>query len=172
MKKTILILTVIVILGSLTSKVMSQSITSATGSVSATIVIPIAISKTTDMNFGNIAVSAATGGGTVTLPTSGSRTKTGNITLPNVTGSPTAGIFHVTGNGSFTYAITLPGSFNISHGADVMLVHNFVSDPSGTGTLSSGAQDIYVGATLDVAASQPAGLYTNLIDFTISVDYN
>src|SRR5437762_9349774 len=82
---------------------------SATASASATIITPISISKTVDMNFGNIAVSASTSG-TVVLSTAGSRTTggSGGVTLPSTTGTVAAASFTVSGEPSLTYDITLP----------------------------------------------------------------
>ena len=75
-----------------------------------------------------------------------------------------------------TYAITLPtnGTVNITTGTatapETMAVSTFTSDPSGTGTLTAGAQTLGVGATITTVASQVAGAYTGT--FNVSVDYN
>jgi hypothetical protein len=144
----------------------------ATASTTATIITPIAIEKDVDMNFGNIAVSP-TLGGTVVLPTSGARTKTGGVTLPVVTGTVSAASFTVTGEGNSTYSITLPSSAIILTGpSGTMTVENFVSTPSNTGTLSSGTQEVKVGATLNVSAAQAAGTYTNESGLFVTVNYN
>src|SRR3954469_12696318 len=79
----------------------------ATATATATIVTPISITKTVDMNFGNVAVQSTTGG-TVVLTPAGVRTKTGGVTLPTTNGTVTAASFTVTGTGNYTYAITLP----------------------------------------------------------------
>jgi len=144
----------------------------ATASTSATIITPIAITKDVDMNFGNIAVSP-TLGGTVVLPTTGVRTKTGGVTLPVVTGTVTPASFTVTGEGSSTYTITLPTSaITLTSPSGTMTVDNFISTPSTTGTLSSGTQEVKVGATLNVAAAQAAGTYTNASGLFVTVNYN
>jgi hypothetical protein len=144
----------------------------ATASTSATIITPIAITKDVDMNFGNIAVSP-TLGGTVVLPTSGPRTKTGGVTLPVVTGTVTPASFTVTGEGNSTYSITLPSSaITLTSGAASMTVENFISSPSNTGQLSSGTQEIKVGATLNVGAAQAAGTYSNESGLFVTVNYN
>ena len=75
---------------------------------SATIVTPIAIANASDMDFGNVAVSAAPG--TVVLDPAGARSVTGGVTLPAVTGTVTAAAFDVTGQANFTYSITLPAA--------------------------------------------------------------
>ena len=162
------ILAAVVLLGVLISTANAQVTGTATGS--AMIITPIAISKTVDMNFGNIAVSSSLG--TVVLAPAGTRTKTGGVTLTAVTGTVTAASFNVTGLGSSTFSITLPTTYTITSGGSTMTVNNFTSTPSSTGTLSSGALTVTVGATLNVAASQAAGTYTNATGFPVVVNYN
>jgi hypothetical protein len=53
-----------------------------------------------------------------------------------------------------------------------MTVENFVSTPSNTGQLSSGTQEIKVGATLNVGAAQAAGTYSNESSLFVTVNYN
>ena len=147
----------------------------ATASASATIITPISITKTIDLNFGNIAVSATTGG-TVILDATGSRTTGGGggVTLPATTGTVAAASFDVAGAASFTYAITLPSSVvTITSGSNSMDVTSFTSIPSATGTLSTGGtQTLTVGATLAVAAGQAPGSYTNATGIPVTVNYN
>jgi len=150
----------------------SKAQTTATATATATIITPISISKNADMSFGNIAVQATTGG-TVILAPAGTRSSTGGVTLPSTAGTVTAAAFTVTGSGSLTYAITLPSSVTLTHsgGVQTMAAASFTSNPSSTGTLSSGTQDIAVGATLTVAAGQLAGVYTSG-NFNVTVNYN
>ncbi|MDV6166923.1 DUF4402 domain-containing protein [Flavobacterium sp. DG1-102-2] len=152
----------------ITSSVSAQA--TATANASATIVTPISIAKTADMNFGNIATDGNVG--TVVLTPGSARTFTGGVTLPAATGTVTAASFTVTGSGAYTYAITLPASVTITSGSDSMIVDNFTSTPSGTGTLSSGTQTINVGATLNLVASQAEGTYTSATAFPVTVNYN
>jgi hypothetical protein len=51
-----------------------------------------------------------------------------------------------------------------------MAVSTFTSNPSGTGTLTSGAQTLAVGATLTTVASQVSGAYTGT--YNVTVEYN
>lgn len=147
----------------------------ATASCSANIITPISISKTTDMNFGNVAVSA-TLSGTVVLAPAGTRTTGGGggVTLPSTTGTVSAAAFTVSGQASYTYAITLPSSCTISDGSShTMTVNGFTSSPSSTGTLSTGGtQTLTVGATLNVSAAQAANSYTNSTGVPVTVNYN
>lgn len=145
----------------------------ASAAASATIVTPIAITKTVDMNFGNVATDGTAG--TVVLDPAGSRTQTGGVTLPATAGTVAAASFDVTGEGAYTYSITLPTSLTISDGAatpNTMTVDAFTSNPSGTGALTAGAQTLTVGATLNVGASQVSAAYTNATGFDVTVNYN
>jgi hypothetical protein len=148
---------------------------SATATASATIVSPIAIANASNMNFGNIAVSASLG--TVVLPAAAGvpvRTVTGGCTLPAVAGTVSAASFTVTGEAAFTYAITLPASASLTGPGPAMTANTFVSSPTvaAGGVLTGGTQTLYVGATLNVAGSQTAGAYTTAAPFTVTVNYN
>jgi hypothetical protein len=151
----------------------AQSSTSATAT--ATILTAISITKMVDMNFGNVSVQAQTGG-TVILSTTGVRSATGGVTLPATGGTVTAAAFTVAGAAMYSYSITLPQTpFTISlssEGRSSMTVTAFRSTPSVTGTLTGGTQNLTIGATLNIAAAQPAGLYTSLTGFPVTVNYN
>jgi hypothetical protein len=159
----------IVVIGSAST---SFAQVTATASTSATIITPIAITKTVDMNFGNVAVSP-TIAGTVVLVPAGTRSKTGGVTLPVTAGTVTAAKFNVTGQTGATYSITLPpADITLSNGTQTMTVGTFTSTPVATGTLTGGTEEISVGATLNVAAGQASGLYTNASDLFVTVNYN
>lgn len=144
---------------------------SASAPTSATVVTPISILKTTNMSFGNVAVSSL--GGTVVLPATGTRTTTGGVTLPATNGTVTAAQFTVSGQADYTYAITLPTTLTITKAVtnETMLVNAFTT-PAATGTLTGGTQAFFVGATLNVSALQVAGLYENTTGFAVTVNYN
>ncbi len=147
---------------------------SANATASANIVTPIAIVKDVDMNFGNVAVQSGTGG-TVVLAPGGGRSESGGVTLPSTTGTVTAASFTVSGMANYTYGITLPSAnVVISDGTNTMNVNSFTSTPTPTGTLdgTTGSQTLNVGATLNVAAGQPAGAYTLTDGITVTVNYN
>ena len=149
---------------------------SAEATATATVIQAIAITNVNDMNFGNVAVSGVTAGAVVLDPQDGSRTATGGVTLPAVQGTVSAASFTVTGEGSSTYAITLPsGNHEITNsGTGTMNVNNFTSFPSVVdgGTLTAGEQTLNVGATLDIIAGQEPGVYTNATGFEVTVNYN
>ena len=146
----------------------------------AVVLIPIAVSKTTDMNFGNV----VEGNGTVTLNTDGSRSISGGTPLVAFGSSPTAALFHVTGDTSQTFAITYPGtSTQLINGANNMAFTycaevKATATPSATscpaapstGALTSGNAYVYVGGTVVVGAGQVPGTYAGTV--VVSVDYN
>jgi hypothetical protein len=170
MKKMILFASLLLAMMITNNNVFAQA--SATASANATIITPIAIAVVNNMNFGNVAVAAGSGGTVVLLP-AGTRTSTGGVTLPATTGTVTAASFTVTGASGFTYAITLPSSCVINDGgSNNMTVNTFTSNPSGTATLVSGTSTLTVGATLNVTAAQAAGIYTNASGVPITVNYN
>jgi len=144
----------------------AQATTSA--NASATIVTAISMSKTADLDFGNVVAGGSAG--TVVMSAAGSRSATGGASLGNA-GSAAAAGFTVSGQASATYAITLPSATTITSGGNNMTVNTFTSSPSGTGTLSGGgSQSLAVGATLQVGTSQATGSYTG--SFNVTVAYN
>src|SRR5688500_5643260 len=105
-----LFVVVLLLVGS--ASVNAQNTAQATAT--ATIVTPISIAKTSDMNFGNLAVDAITGGSVVLAP-NGSRTAADGVSLPATSGTVSAAAFTVTGNAGYTYSITLPGNVILDH---------------------------------------------------------
>jgi hypothetical protein len=154
----------------------AQAANSDTATATAVVLTPIAIAKTADMNFGNVVA----GNGVVTLNTDGSRAAGGSTPLVVFGSSPTAAAFHVTGDGNQTFAIsypslptTLAGPSSSTMAFTICTAATAAASCSGTvttGTLASGATDIYVGGTITVGASQTVGTYTGTV--TVSVDYN
>jgi hypothetical protein len=148
---------------------------SATATSTSVVVTPIAVAKSVDMSFGNIAGGATSG--TVTLTPAGVVSVTGGALKAG--GTPAAAKFDVTGSGTLTYAIDYTGTATtLSNGSDTM-PFAAISDTSAsaktsgtvaTGTLTAGAQSIYVGGVLTVGINQNAGTYTGNI--AVAVNYN
>lgn len=144
---------------------------SATATATATIVTPIAIARTVDMDFGNVAVSSTAG--TVVLTPAGTRSATGGVTLPATAGTVSAAAFNVTGTPGYTYTIVITGSpLTVTSGGNTMTVTAFTNSPASPATLVAGNNALTVGATLNVGASQPFGTYVSGTPFTVTVNYN
>lgn len=171
MKKITLIISMITLCVGFSSNASAQ--VTASAPTTATVVAPISIVKATDMSFGNVAVSSTLG--TAVLAPAGTRTITGGVTLPATAGTVSAASFTVGGDSNYTFIITLPTTdFTLTKATtlETMIVNAFTSTPSGTGTLVTGAATVLVGATLNVSASQVAGLYANAAGFDVTVNYN
>ena len=172
MKKVTKFIALSVVMFSFAVVTFAQGVT-ASSPATATIITPIAITNTVVMSFGNLAVNNTIG--TVILTPASTRSATGGVTfLPATPGTITAASFNITGLANATYSITLPAAATaISFGANTMTVDTWTSTPTPTGTLSAGgAQTLTVGATLNVGASQAAGIYTSVTPFDVTVNYN
>lgn len=171
MKVSIKLIILVIVCGAFASTGFAQSV-SASATVSATIIAPLAIARVTDLDFGNVAVGSLVG--TVVITPAGARSVTGSCQLSATNpGSVTAAAFAITGQGSYTYGITLPSAAtSITGSGAAMSVDTYLSNPGSTGTLTSGSQTINVGGTLHVAGNQTAGLYTLASGLTVSVFYN
>jgi hypothetical protein len=163
--------------------VMALAISGAGSAMAATtnatstgvVVTPIAVTKSADLSFGNFAGGASIG--TVVLTPAGVRSNTGGVVLAG--GTITAAKFDVTGQAGLTYSISMAGtSANLTSGGN-NIPFTAISDTSASaittgiatsGTLTGGAQSIYVGGKLDVAINQPAGTYTGTV--AVDVNYN
>jgi hypothetical protein len=137
----------------------------ASGTANATVIMPISISAGTALNFGTFAANS--GGGTVVITTASARSATGTVAL-SATTPGVAGTFTVTGNAGSTFAITNPGTFNVTSGANSMSVS--LTGLATIGTLTAGTATIQVPGTLTVGASQAPGSYTGT--YNMAVEYN
>jgi hypothetical protein len=147
------------------STTFAQSTASA--DASANIVEPLQITKTADLKFGNIA--AGPSAGQVDMSISDVRTATGGVTLITAGNVSNAAAFDIIGYADASFTISLPASILIASGANDMLVDNFISSLGATSTLdAAGAAALKVGATLNVDANQPVGLYTGSFDVTVA----
>jgi hypothetical protein len=160
-----------------------QSTASASGSATAHIFVPIAITPGATLAFGKVAPTASNG--TLVLATDNSVTPT-NVTA--IAGSTTtAGSFNVTGEKGAAFSVTLPSSTSLSDGAShSMTVDTFtikwtnntnvagsLISSGGTATLGTlvggGAAGLAVGGTLHVNSAQAAGDYTG--SYNVDVAY-
>jgi hypothetical protein len=142
----------------------------ATATANATIIVPITITKTADLNFGNLYVSATVAGTAVITP-AGARSATGGVGMAPG-GTVGAASFTVQGITDAVYTITIPSAdHTINSGANTMTVNVFQSNPTPTGTLTLGTSTLTVGATLNVNAAQVGGIYASATPFDVTVNY-
>lgn len=174
--KTIKVLfTVIVMMAGFTARMNAQATENT--SAAAQIVTPIAISETSPLHFGTMAVLAGQGG-TCILSTQGVRTQTGGVNLSAQTPNASNATYNVSGAVNTTYAITLPSSITVTEtlsNTATMTINSLEARSSSAGvnglngTLSaSGTDSFTVGGVLNVSAGQTTGLYSGSFDVTVA----
>lgn len=147
---------------------MAQASASATVNTRATVIDPIKIDKTVDLNFGNIITSYNPG--SVILSPDGSRVANGvqiSNTLPGNVTPAEAVVTH----GNNNYSITLPESFllyNQENPNQMLLIDQFTVTPQEGDVMDI----IRIGGTLNLEANQLSGFYTNSSGFNVTVSYN
>jgi len=146
---------------------------SATSTITArvTVVEPIKITKSVDLNFGNVIGSFTTG--TLTLDPDGVRTANGLQISNAVPGDVTAAEAIVTHNNN-NYSISLPESFTLYNSENpnqFLLINQFTVQPSPNAG-DEGSDILKIGATLNLEANQLPGYYTNSAGFNVTVSYN
>jgi hypothetical protein len=168
MKKMNKLIVLAVIMLAFTANVFSQ--VQATNTAGARILAPLVITSDVNMHFGTI--MRGTAASTIQLTPANVRTVTsGDATLSTAAPTSAAGSFTVTGESGLVYTITLPadGVVTLTGPGTAMPVNTFVSNPSGTGTLTGGTSTLTVGATLTVGFPQTSGAYSG--NFIVRVDY-
>ncbi len=133
--------------------------------VTITLLAPISISSSANLDFGTMVPTGTAG--TVTVTPAGARS---SVNVDLLGGLPSAAAFDVTGEGANTYSITLPSSATLTSGGNTMTVDTYTDDAGATPTLSGGSDTFNVGATLNVGATQAEGTYSGT--FSVTVNYN
>ncbi|MFN4764069.1 DUF4402 domain-containing protein [Gillisia sp. Q332] len=146
---------------------------SATSSVNARVrvVEPIKITKSVDLDFGNVIGSFTTG--TLTLDPDGIRTVNGVQISNAIPGDVTAAEAIVTHNNN-NYSISLPESFTLYNSENpnqFLLINQFRVQPLPNAG-DEGSDILKIGATLNLEANQLPGFYTNSAGFNVTVSYN
>jgi hypothetical protein len=144
---------------------------SVTASVELKVVQPFTIARTADLAFGALVPGST--GGTVTIdPASGSRTVAGSVTA--VGSGYGAAHFATAGEPNQHINVKLPRqpvTLTRIGGGATMTADAFARSgtPPNAVRLDAGGQfDFYVGATLDVGASQPPGTYVGTFDVEVT----
>lgn len=146
---------------------------SGTGTATANVFRAIAISRTSDLQFGTI-VRPRSGSGTVTISSAGARSVTGTGTAAFSAPAPTAATFSVTGEGGQAVTIAVPAKITMTSGVNSLSVTTS-STGSGVQALGSslgnaGSLAVAVGGSFPMAASTPTGAYSGT--FSVTVQYN
>lgn len=162
----------IMIMAGFSTRIFAQN--TATTNAGAKIVSALTLTENTALHFGTMAIPTATS--TVSVTTGGSRTSTGTITLLAQAPTFTNAAYTVNGSIGSTYSITVPANevVTISNGTVTMEVNDFqalAASSAVSPNLGAGGSDTFVvGATLELANGQAAGVYTGT--FNVAVNYN
>lgn len=158
------------------SPVFAQSTASTTGTGSITIIRPITITKTADLAFGTV-VRPSTGAGTAVISNTGARSVTGGVVALSSGATPTAAAFTVAGEGGQSISVTVPATFTMNAGSEVLTVTttNSLAGSASAQTLSNalgaaGALAFTVGGSVPIASTTVSGVYSG--SFTVSAAYN
>ncbi len=134
--------------------------------VDITVLAPISISASGNMDFGTMVTTGTAG--TVTVTPAGARS---SVNVDLLGGVPSAASFDVTGDGNANYSTTLPSSTTLTSGGNTMTVDTFTDDAGVNPKLPAGGSETFnVGATLHVGATQASGTYSGT--FSVTVNYN
>ena len=147
---------------------------SVTSQAFAEVVEALAAQETQQLHFGRFSPEAS--GGQVVVTPDGNRIAQGSVVLAS--GGFAPGLFTVTGAPLANFVIQLPevpAILTHQESNNTMVVDNWTSDPPAdneTSTQANGAQQISIGATLNVGNLQdnPVGVYTG--SFQITFAYN
>ena len=163
----------------------AQNTSSTTANAYASIITPIKIVKSADLQFGTIYSSAAQQ--TAVLAADGTLTDVTPYTGTNSV-TATAASFNVTGNENNAFAISVSNlptevtGVTGGHAAGQTMAIGSWSSNIGitfTGTsgsvanvnLANGSKSFNIGASLTIAANQVSGAYSSAAPFTVTVAY-
>ena len=160
-------------LAALATPALAQNSATATAAGSATIIQPIAVTKTADLGFGKI-VKPTTGTSTIAVTSTGnSRSITGGNAVAADALGVTSAAFNVTGEGAQVFNISVPTTFAMTSGTNTLVVTTTQSATSATlsGSIgTAGSQSFGVGGSFPLATSAVSGAYTG--NFVVTVAYN
>lgn len=152
----------------------------ANATAKGVVLLPLTLTKTSDLDFGTVVASAAAG--TVVIsPDDGSRAVTGGVTgVPSFAGG--RALFQGAGSASQQVVLTLNAATVLTSGSNTITVNSMTFDTgaasavNGSGNLATtrtingtGAFSIGVGGNFAIAANQANGLYTGT--FSVTADY-
>jgi spore coat protein U-like protein len=142
----------------------SNTTDTETANVTATVVAPITLTKTSDLSFGTF--TSDTSACTVAIGATSTQTITGNCAA--LSGSATsAAAFTVGGSGNRSFTTNVSAtSASLSDGAGHTM--GLTLQNNAPTHLTNGAATINVYGSLAVAANQAAGSYTDTVNVTVS----
>ena len=142
----------------------------ASAQVLGVVLQPLTLTKTSDLDFGTVIGSAASGTVTIDADTGARSTVGGVIGVPTYPGN--RGVFQGAGTVLQTVALTLSAPAlmtSTANPADTLVVTSLSLDQGGSVLRTIDATSAFtvgVGGVFAIAANQPNGLYTATFDLT------
>lgn len=155
------------------SPAFAQSVTaSATAEARGLVLQPLTLTRVDDLDFGTVIASAVAGQVTIDEDTGARSVSGGVLGVPTAPGQ--RGLFAGAGTAGQQVDLTLtpPAGGVLVSGANFLTVSAMVLDNGNSTTRTidlTGAFQVGVGGTFDIAASQPNGLYA--ADFDLTAEY-
>jgi len=141
-----------------------------TANASATVLSPVAITKTQDLLFGQVVRPSDANTNTVTLDTNNTVTVSGPGNGSTVASTTTSAKFSLTAVGATTYTTTQALVFT-QNGLTNVGASLPVAESGTLGTIpAGGTQVLDYGGHFDMSATTPAQAYTGTL--TVTVNYN
>jgi Mat/Ecp fimbriae major subunit len=167
MKKMIRLATAGAVLAAAASLTTAANAATDNVTASATILTGLNLTETSTLNFASVAVNGA---GTVVVGAGAAVDQC--LGLVVCAGTKSAAAWTVTGAAGMTILATVQQSTITltSLASDTMTVDTFSVAYAPSAVLTGGSTSFEVGATLHVAAAQPAGVYSG--NFDVDVVYN
>ena len=140
--------------------------TTTSANANANIVSAIQIYEDVQLNFGTIVPSASAD--TVVINTSNGKSCGATLTC---SGSSLSGAFHATGTPNQAVTIATGASASLTGSGGGTMTVTGIAPSANSGNLGAAGQvNFTVGGTLNVGASQTAGVYTG--NYNVTVNYN
>ena len=155
------------------SPAFAQSVTaSAQAEARGLVLQPLTLTRVDDLDFGTVIASAVAGQVTINEDTGARSVSGGVLGVPTAPGQ--RGLFAGAGTAGQQVDLTLtpPAGGVLVSGANFLTVSAMVLDNGNSTTRTidvTGAFQVGVGGTFDIAASQPNGLYA--ADFDLTAEY-
>ena len=154
----------------------AQNTATQSATASAKIVAPITLTKTTDLRFGTIATSSASG--TVLVePTAGATATAsdGATMVASSLANTGPAVFTITGESDQKFSLNVKTgdviTLSNSNGSKTMDVTLAIPDFTETkNTLTGGTRSLIIGGSLAVGANQVSGAYSKTFDVTVAYE--
>ncbi|THD81009.1 MAG: DUF4402 domain-containing protein [Phenylobacterium sp.] len=166
-------------LSAMASSAFAQATATGTGTASVVVIQPLSIADTTNLSFGRITTSGASG--TVAVSATGTRTVTAGVSAAG--GTVSNGLFTANGEPNQAVTVTLvSGTLTLTSGASTLsgTVASTVATTGGTSTVlgaggtgtgsTFGGLPIPISASLTIPANTVSGTYSGT--YQVTVTYN